>query len=540
MPASLQQLKPITEDVSLDKITIGNSKFKDDVWDLTPYMKDVNIKKSRKKIDFSYIESEDMKFTVKQHAYQRLGEVKPRTVRKKIDTRLTYFIKFCNKNNISSFTEVTKEIFLDYVKWLKKGYKTDRGKNLSQKSGYQATLVVQNIIKKGQIKGWNVSQISFADVSASKLWEPNKNKKQQKTTPIPKDVFNQILDCAVTGDSSFLTRAGIIIQSQTGLRISEVLSIEEGCIKTTSEGNDYNDYMEVMVSKTENEPVRHKVFVNDLVKKTVKELEEYTKNLREESGLKKLFLYKHGKIRPLKGTMFNENRIKTFVKQNDIRDKNGELYPLLTHQFRATFVRELIKQGVAIGHIKKHFNHVSIEMTDHYLSLEQDEIKDKFGELVLDPDSKIAGKRADEIEQTLQEEFKGKTEEEIDQLIEDLSKTMSFNPLPTGVCLYDFRRGNCTDGNGCFMYNCSNYVTEVTFYPVLKKELKLIEKEMSRFKELDRERDWQRQKLKYGHLKPLVEELEEKMDMIDLKDLKRELDEKTYNRLEEKINGKEG
>ncbi|MBM7558110.1 tyrosine-type recombinase/integrase [Halanaerobacter jeridensis] len=537
MSVSLQQLKPITEDVSLDEITIGNSKFKDDVWDLTPYMEDVNIRKNKKKVDFSYIESEDMKFTVKQYAYHRLGEVKPRTVFTKINGRLPRFIEFCSKNNISSFTEVTKKIFLDYVNWLKEDYEINQGKNLSRKAGYKATLIVQNIIKKGQTKDWKVSQISFDDVSANKLWEPQKGRKQRKTKPIPKDVFNQILDSAVNGDSSFLTRAGIIIQSQTGLRISEVLSIEEGCIKNTSEDN---DYMEMIISKTENEPVKHKVFVNDLVKKTVKELEEYTKDLREESGLKKLFLYKYGKIRPLKGQKFNENRIKTFVKQNDIRGKDGELYPIHTHQFRATFVRELIKQGVSIGHIKKHFNHVSIEMTDHYLSLEQDEIKDKFGELVLDPDSKIAGKRADEIEQTLQEEFKGKTEEEIDRLIEDLSKTMSFNPLPTGVCLYDFRRGNCTDGNGCFMYNCSNYVTEVTFYPVLKKELELIEKKMSRFKELDRERDWQRQKLKYDHLKPLVEDLEEKMDMVDLKDLKGELDEETYNRLEAKINGKEG
>lgn len=536
MPTSLQQLKPITEDASLKDITIGNSNFEDDVWDLTPYMKDVNIRKSKKKIDFSYIESEDMKLVIKQYAYYKLGRVKPKTISDKINSRFPLFIKFCSKNNISSFTEVTKEIFLDYVKWLKEDYKTNRGKSLSRNSGYQSILVVQTTIEKGQIKGWNVPQINFKNMSASKLCKPQKGKKQRKTKPIPKDIFNQILDCAINGDTRFLTRAGIIIQSQTGLRISEVLFIKEDCIKTTSEGN---DYMEVIVSKTENEPINHKIFVNDLVKNTVKELKEYTKDLREESGLKELFLYKCVEIRPLKGKNFIEKRIKNFIKEYDIRNENGELYPLHTHQFRATYVRELIKKGVSIGHIKKHFNHVSIQMTDHYLSLDQEEIKDMYGEMILDPDSKIAGKRADQIEQTLEEKFKGKTKEEIDKLIEDLSKSMSFNPLPTGVCLYDFRRGNCTDGNGCFMYDCSNYVTEVTFYPVLKKELELIEKEMTRFKELGRERDWQRQKVKHKHLKSHVKDLEEEMDMIDLQDLKKELDEETYKRLEEKINGRQ-
>ena len=101
-----------------------------------------------------------------------------------------------------------------------------------------------------------------------------------------------------------------------------------------------------------------------------------------------------------------------------------------------------------------------------------------------------------------------KTEAEIDDVITDLAKTMSFNPLPTGVCLYDFRRGNCTDGDGCFFYNCPNYITEVQFYPILKDELDLLEKEMARLKKLGHEREWQKQYIKYKYLKPLVESLE--------------------------------
>ena len=98
--------------------------------------------------------------------------------------------------------------------------------------------------------------------------------------------------------------------------------------------------------------------------------------------------------------------------------------------------------------------------------------------------------------------------DEIDDIISDLAESMSFNPLPNGICLYDFRRGNCTDGDGCFFYNCPNYITEVKFYPILKKELDLMELEMKRLKKLGRERDWQRQYVKHTHLKRLVDELE--------------------------------
>ena len=101
---------------------------------------------------------------------------------------------------------------------------------------------------------------------------------------------------------------------------------------------------------------------------------------------------------------------------------------------------------------------------------------------------------------------------DIDLVISELASAASFNPLPNGICLYDFRRGNCTSGDGCFFYNCPNYITEISFYPVLKKELELMEREMERFRSLGRERDWQRQYVKYQYLKPLVENLGVQID----------------------------
>lgn len=499
------QLQVIEPDTDLNSIMIGNSRYSDDVWDLRPFITAKSTKESQKYIRFEYISDTDMKKTVKQYAYYKLGKTKPETVRNYINGGLPMFIEYCSINGIHSFTDVTLEYYLNFNLWMKDE------KKVATSTGFCSCHVAEEIIRIGQIKGWNVSQFHLPKTeTAYQLWNTKSSMITNKTKPIPEDVFDKILYHAVHDEKDVLTKAGIIIQSQTGLRISEVLSIQEGCVKRTSDGY---DYMEVTLGKTEKgEPIIHKVFINDHVKDAIAELSEYTSELRKESELKELFIQritkKHNAIDVLAKDGYQAYKLNPFIKRYDIRDNKGELYPLTSHQFRATFVRELIKRKVPIAMIMKQYSHVSIEMTAHYLTLQEEEVKEIYSDMILSPKSRIAGLRAKEIKGKLDDLFHGKTEAEIDDVITDLAKTMSFNPLPTGVCLYDFRRGNCTDGDGCFFYNCPNYITEVQFYPILKDELDLLEKEMARLKELGHEREWQKQYIKYKYLKPLVESLE--------------------------------
>ncbi len=504
-----ESLVPIGDNTDYDSIMIGNSKFTDDEWDLRPFITKKTTRESHKYIRFDFIHNEGMKFTVKQYAYYKLGVIKPQTVRDLINSRMPNFIEYCSLNGIGSFADITQKIFLDFNIWLKEV------KKLSSGAGYICSYVVEDLIKIGQIKGWNVPQNNiFRGVTSNQLWIKKSDLKKRRTKPIPEDVFDKILYHAVNDEKDVLTKAGIIIQSQTGLRINEILSIQEGCVKRNADGY---EYMEVELNKTEKgDLIIHKVFINELVTQAVTELNEYTKDLRKESGLKELFLcksrLKQNAIGVCKVDNWVSKRLPNFIKRWDIRDNKGNLYPLKSHQFRATFVRELVKRKVPIAMIMKQYSHVSIEMTAHYLTLQSEEVKNIYADMVLSPESKIAGLRAKEIKCKLTALFNGKTEEQISDVIEDLAQTMSFNPLPTGVCLYDFRRGNCTDGDGCFFYNCPNYITEVQFLPILKSELDLLEKEMARLKSLGREREWQKQYIKHKYLKPLVESLEVQKD----------------------------
>lgn len=497
-------LQPITIESDYSNITIGNSKFTDDIWDLLPFITTKTLKRTHKIIDFSFIKDKGIQQVIKLYSYYRLGKVKPQTLCSEIRSSLPNAIKYFNLNNINSFNEIDKNVFLNYALWLKDDKKVSSG------TGYAYCKTVEEIIKIGQIKGWNVPKTNiFVDFTSSDLWDVKKALKENKTKPIPEDIFDKILQCALK-EKNILTKAGIIIQSQTGLRINEVLSIRQGCVHTTNDGY---DYMEVTLGKTEKgDPIIHKVFINELVKNAVAELEEYTKDLREKSGLKELFIIKNYGIRVLNTSKWTEKRLPNFIKRWDIRDSKGNLYPLKSHQFRATFVKMLVLNKVPIAMIMKQFAHVSVEMTAHYLTLQEEEVIEIYSDMILGKDSKIAGLRAKEIKTKLDEQFRGKTEQEVDDIVSNLSKSMSFNPLPTGVCLYDFRRGNCSDGDGCFFYNCPNYVTEVKFYPVLKQELDLMEKEMARYKELGQQRSWERQYVKYKYLKPLVDSLEEQIN----------------------------
>ena len=502
------ELQVVDASTNWETVMIGPSHFTDDIWDMRQFMPAKTTSECNKYLKFYYIKNPNMKHIAKQYAYYKLGRVKPKSVQLYINGFLRPFFEFCEMNGIHRLSEMTREQFFEYNRWLKED------KKIAIISGSHSVHAVEEIIRIGQIKGWDVPNTNvLRGFSMMLLWDANPSKNRHKTKPIPPDVFDQILYHAVQNEKDILTKASIIIQSQTGLRIHEVLSIQQGCIKTTSDGY---DYMEVRVGKTEKgEPVIHKVFINELVKMAVSELSDFTANLRYESGLKELFLIRRKKIHVSSMEAWNSSRLAPFIKRWNIRDSKGDLYHLTSHQFRATYVRELVKKKVPIALIMKQYAHVSLEMTAHYLTLQEEEVKEIYSDIILSPDSKIAGLRAKEIKDKLANLFHGKTREEIDDVISDLTQTMSFNPLPTGVCLYDFRRGNCTDGDGCFMYNCPNYITEVQFLPILKKELDLLETEMNRLKELGHERQWQVEYVKYKYLKPLVEELGTQLEEED-------------------------
>lgn len=107
MDKTKQQVR--INDYHLHGTTVGNSKFQDDVWDLSILIKSKTLKKSHKIIDFSYIHSKELKEVIKIYSYYLLSKLKPQTVWSK-NVKLRLFISYCRKHSINSFQEVNNAL----------------------------------------------------------------------------------------------------------------------------------------------------------------------------------------------------------------------------------------------------------------------------------------------------------------------------------------------------------------------------------------------------------------------------------------------
>lgn len=475
-----------------------------DVWNIVDNDKDSQHYGRNFKFDFSYISSEEIKDVVKDYVWQnyRVGNKSLSSLYNEVKVYFFQFIRFADTRNITSLKGLTNTDVDHFISYLHTTISERTKKPFGTNTQRISLNTLKSIIRWCQLHRPN-------DVPTTEIFTGNEYigvNRKLKIDFIPDDVIAQINEALKKEENPYL-KYGIIILQSTGMRIGDLLKLRIDCIKPH------------LISGYTIEWTQHKgrrdkapMPVRSECVAAIEKLIEITAELRKESGLKELFLCRiksqNNKIAPYTETHWNDKKLRYFIERHDIRDNKGDLYPLTSHQFRSTFVRELIKRKVPIAMIMKQYSHVSIEMTAHYLSLQEEEVKEIYSDMILSTESKIAGLRAKEIKGKLDDLFHGKTEAEIDDVITDLAKTMSFNPLPTGVCLYDFRRGNCTDGDGCFFYNCPNYITEVQFYPILKDELDLLEKEMARLKELGQEPAYQVQAVKYKYLKPLVESLE--------------------------------
>lgn len=219
-----------------------NSVFTDDLWDLTSLMEVSTTSDCNKKISFSYIQKEEMKHIVKLYAYYKLGKVKPQTVKTYVNGALPKFFEYCSEKEIHSFAELTRELLFKFSLWQREVKKN------SPTTGYAVSHVLDDIIKAGQIMGWNVPAINVSvGLDAAALWEVKQDRTNKKVKPIPGEILTKILECAVNKETDIVTKAGIIIQSQTGLRINEVLFIRYGCVHASIEGC---HYMNVLLGKT--------------------------------------------------------------------------------------------------------------------------------------------------------------------------------------------------------------------------------------------------------------------------------------------------
>ena len=209
---------------------------------------------------------------------------------------------------------------------------------------------------------------------------------QHKTKVIPYDKL-LILTRALEKCQDIYLKTALKIALHTGLRITEVLILKRGCLVPVSKeeitsasayrkkhkiglGGVDPDWSE-MYWLQDHQVIKDKksmewsrgtsILVSKVVFDAIKELENFTEALREDSGSEYLFINKvDGRVRVRSYSALQQAKQK-FIKK-------GLLPYFNFHQTRATFATILYDLGIPEEMIQKYLNHINVETTSGYIS----------------------------------------------------------------------------------------------------------------------------------------------------------------------------
>lgn len=281
----------------------GNSMFTDIEWDFNDYSNPNNKKSRRFVINFEVFKNKPKILNVvKWFTISQLNENKLSTVKRNFDG-LIRLGKFLNDEvpMIESFSEFDEELLLLYFEYLISAKSETNGKELSKTSITKAAFVIKEILTLGSVRGWDVpDDTTFVQRLYDQEILNNYQLKRKSDNAIEK-VKNKVVDTELIEDvlstavndlkdnKNIIVASAVIITSQLGLRLNELLSLEYGCIKRMN-----NSKMLVYETKkleSETRKVSHPA--NELVELAIKKMTEYSEKFRKEANSNKLFLIRH-------------------------------------------------------------------------------------------------------------------------------------------------------------------------------------------------------------------------------------------------------
>ena len=147
----------------------------------------------------------------------------------------------------------------------------------------------------------------------------------------------------------------LIIHQLLGTRISDTLTLKTDCLSMRN--NRYFIRIDQVKSVTYEKAISEEVA--QLIMKAI----DYTKERYGETTY--IFTKKEDPTRPYQYSMI-QNRIMTMIRQEDIRDDNGEFLKFGTHIFRHCYGKKLTEMHVDDWMIAKLLGHTSIYSVHHY------------------------------------------------------------------------------------------------------------------------------------------------------------------------------
>lgn len=469
----------------------GNSRFSDMEWDFKGYVDAPHLKGARFKIRFDkFAHKPEILDVVKRFVHYQLTINKFSTAKRNYDG-ISMLIKFIDEciPTLESFSEFTQDLLIMYFQYLLESKSETTEKLLSNTSVKKGAFALKEILIKGATRKWDVPEdVSYVQKiyddmiihhKRNKHYEKEVSEKQKEKIS-NEQLIDKIVRTAskdISENRNILVASAILITSQVGLRLHEILPLESGCLKQI------NGEMMFDMSTTKLHAERVELLkpANELVIQAITKLEEYSKPLREESGLPYLFLNRHRNkkghpARLVSHSNWNKNYVRPWLKEHSFFDESGELINFTSHTFRHAFATYALRGGASIEVISELMNHKSIRGTMHYTHLLQEDVKNRFAE-VLNEGAIISGNKALQIKDKLKEmqPFKGKTVKQVDEL----RKAMKIQILSHGLCTHHPMRNEPCEGDGVCL-GCNNFITTPEFLDVHKERLSNVQRELNK------------------------------------------------------------
>ncbi|MBU3179564.1 tyrosine-type recombinase/integrase [Clostridium psychrophilum] len=442
---------------------------KGDVWQLIDNDNNSQHYRRKFKFDFSYIESESIKNVFKAYIWRNYREVN-KTLYSLYNYNTTFktFNVFAIINNISYLKDLDNNHIDMFISYLKTTISNKTNKPLGYGTQKKHLDILKSIIYWGQL--YMPNEVPKKEIFTGNEYVGINSK--LKIDFIPDEVLSKI-NIALKNEKNPYIKYGIIILESTGMRIGDMLKLTTECVKPhLISGYTLTWYDHKSRKERQPMPITNECAI------AVQKLTEYSKKLREQGddNIKDyLFIAKIKSANTISNKIGEINIIalqtfkwwfQGFIKNNDIRDTNGELYNLTSHQFRRTLATDMLSKGTDITVIRDVLGHSSSNTTKQSYA----DVKDKERAEVFKTIGIIGNiNKVDETVITDNQELKWFNENKDNKArMEDGYCT---KPCSDGkICNRLLKRQKC--------YTCGRYVTTPEYLQAHKSHLEELEKQL--------------------------------------------------------------
>ena len=441
-----------------------------DVWNIVDNDKDSQHYGRNFKLDFSYISREEIKDVVKDYVWQnyRVGNKTLSRLYGEVNSWFKHFIKYADAKRTTSLNSLDNAVIDEYVSYLHTTLSDKTNKPLSYNYQKVCLDVLKSVIRWCQLHRPN-------DVPTIEIFTGSEYigiNRKVKIDFIPDDVVAQINEALKKEENPYL-KYGIIILQSTGMRIGDLLKLRIDCIKPHLISGYTIEWTQHKSRKNKVPmPVRSECVA------AIEKLIEITADLRDKcvekdkdilliNTIKSGNQYgsEAGKICAISQGTF-QWWLETFIRDNNIKDANGDYYNLTSHQFRRTLGTDMLSKGTNINVIQQVLGHSDPSVTKRFYA----DVKDKERAEVFQSVGVIGN-----INQIQSSAFDNVSEFEWFKANKD-----------KGACMCD---GYCTkpvvDGKICDRllkrqkcYTCSRYITTPEYLEAHKQHLANLEKQL--------------------------------------------------------------